>query len=149
MNHNLTITKANLNHRGVKTRHLFGKLIGLIVLLSLLIGPTKVVCGDAPSLTEYQVKALFLMNFTKYVEWPVEAFAQADSPFRIGVLGEDKFGDDLKKAVAGKAVNGRDIVIQKLDRDDDTSKCQILFVCASEKSHLGEILNKVKSILVR
>lgn len=99
--------------------------------------------AQPPVFTEYQVKALFLLNFTKYVDWPATAFGQADSPITIGVIGENHFGEDLKKAVEGKSVNGRKIVILPLESESDWSKCHILFISASEKKRLPEILAKV------
>src|ERR1041385_7150817 len=78
----------------------------LLAVLILLLSGDVVFCSEA-SFTEYQVKALFLLNFTKYVDWPNTVFADAKTPITIGVYGENKFGDDLEKAVSGKSVNGR------------------------------------------
>jgi len=125
-----------------------GALMRLLVLLALTMGFMPQARGEASSFTEYQVKALFLLNFTKYVEWPAETFAQPDSPVTIAVLGEDSFGDDLNKAVAGKMVGGRKIIILPIASDDDWRKCQILFISASEKKRLPEILARLKSLPV-
>jgi hypothetical protein len=97
---------------------------------------------------EYQVKALFLLNFTKYVDWPPAAFAGTNAPIVIGLYGEDKFGDALTNAVAGQTVSGRQIVIQPIEKDGDFGKCQMLFISDSEKNHLGEILDKIKALPV-
>ena len=118
-----------------------------VVRLCLLLGTLLQINwrseAQPPVFTEYQVKALFLLNFTKYVDWPATAFGQADSPITIGVIGENHFGEDLKKAVEGKSVNGRKIVILPLESESDWSKCHILFISASEKKRLPEILAKV------
>jgi hypothetical protein len=144
-NRNFAVRKVTYINQVAKTGHLLAKLTGLMVLLGLLAAPNRSICGDAPSLTEYQVKALFLLNFTKYVEWPAETFESADSAFKIGVVGEDRFGEDLKKAMTGKMVNGRAITVQQLGKEVDGSKFQILFISASEKNRLREILDKVKT----
>ena len=94
------------------------------------------------SMTEYQVKALFLCNFLKYVDWP----AGATGPIVIGVLGQDNFNDSLPNAVEGKNINGRVIVIKHLSADDEVSGCAILFVSSSENSQLSEILGKTGSL---
>jgi YfiR/HmsC-like len=104
--------------------------------------------GGEPSFTEYQVKALFLFNFTKYVDWPVEAFAETNTPITIGVYGENKFGDDLPKAVSGKSVGGRAITVRRIENTDDLGKCHILFIGGSDQKHLGEILDKIKALPV-
>jgi YfiR/HmsC-like len=124
------------------------RVMSLALLAVLMLASSPGVCGDAPSLTEYQVKALFLLNFTKYVEWPDAAFEQADAPITIGVVGENHFGEDLKKAVEGKSVNGRKIIIVSLETESDWSKCRILFISGSEKKRLAEILGKIGTLPV-
>jgi hypothetical protein len=123
-------------------------VIGVALFCGLLAGTLRAECGEAGVFTEYQVKALYLLNFTKYVDWPAEAFAGADAPITIGVLGENHFGDDLKTAVEGKTVNGRAIVVQAFNKDSDWGKCHVLFISGSEKKRLGEILGKVKTLPV-
>ncbi|MDB6112685.1 MAG: hypothetical protein JWR69_4435 [Pedosphaera sp.] len=129
-----------------KAKHLLAKLAVLLVLVALLPGAGRGIGGESPALTEYQVKALFLLNFAKYVDWPAEAFAEDTTPITIGLLGENKFGDDLTRAVAGKSFGGRSIVIRQIVREEDWGKCHILFISASEKQHLAEILVKVKTM---
>jgi len=82
---------------------------------------------------EYQVKAAFLLNFTKFVEWPPAAFTDEHSPLAICILGEDPFGNALSEIVKGEAVNGREIVIQRIGRAPAPKACQVLFVSRSEK----------------
>jgi len=123
-------------------------VIGVALFCGLLAGTRRADCGEAGGFTEYQVKALFLLNFAKYVDWPEEAFAGANTPITIGVVGENHFGDNLKKAVEGKIVNGRAIVVQAVEKDDELCKCHVLFISASEKKRLGEILGKVKTLPV-
>ncbi len=93
------------------------------------------------TMSEYQVKALFLCNFVKYVEWPA-----GTGPIIIGILGEDNFNDSLKNAVEGKSVNGRVILIKHLSAGDDLKGCSILFISSSENSQLGGILGKTSTL---
>jgi len=123
------------------------KLVSLVIFLGMPLGVARVARGDE-SMPEYQVKALFLLNFTKYVSWPGGAFPGTNTPVVIGVYGEDKFGGALKKVVEGKTVSGRQIIIQTIDRSGGAEKCQILFISDSEKKHLGEILDKLKALPV-
>ncbi|MGH9510027.1 MAG: YfiR family protein, partial [Terriglobales bacterium] len=99
-------------------------------------------CLNAPAQeaapTEYQVKAAFLYNFGKYVEWPPGVLA-ADS-FAICVLGDDPFGSALDRIIEGKSVQGRKLVAYRLGRVEDSGKCQVLFVSASENGRLAHIL---------
>src|SRR5687767_9459688 len=78
--------------------------------------------------TEYQIKAAFVYNFTKFVEWPPERFASATDPIVIGVMGTNPFGDDLKKAVQGRKVGGRTIVVIDLVPATEHPPVHVLFV---------------------
>jgi hypothetical protein len=137
----------NTGDRPLRKAGVVRKAIGLIAFLGLLSGMVGVAGGDV-SMTEYQVKALFLLNFTKYVDWPPTSFVETNTPIIIGLYGENRFGDALNKAVEGKTISGRRIIVQSIDRDDDLGKCQILFISDSEKSRLGEILDRVKALPV-
>jgi hypothetical protein len=90
--------------------------------------------------TEYQVKAAFLFNFAKFVEWPEAAPGEARAPFVLGVLGDDPFGGDLASIVVGQAIRGRAILIRKYHYGDDLRVCQVLFVSVSERPHVAQIL---------
>ncbi len=116
-------------------------------LMSLLLG-VNLGYGGESAYTEYQVKALFLLNFTRYVDWPPAAFAGTNTPITIGLYGEDKFGDALKQAVGGQTVGGRRIIVQPIEKGGDPGKCQLLFISASEKNRLGEILGQIKALPV-
>jgi len=94
------------------------------------------------TMSEYQVKALFLCNFVKYVDWP----AGATGPIIIGILGQDNFNNSLANAVEGKKINGREIVIKHLSAEDNLNDCSILFISSSENSQLSEILNKTGTL---
>ena len=94
--------------------------------------------------TEYQVKAAFLFNFTKFIDWPDMAFANAHAPIVLGIVGDDPFGSDLGQTVAGQVVKGRPISIQKYRFGDDLRRYHILFVSPSEQTHIPNILLSVQ-----
>ena len=93
---------------------------------------------------EYQVKATYLFNFAHYVEWPATAFADAQAPFVIGVLGDDPFDTALDEAVRGEKVNNRSLVVRRFKRGEDVGDCQILFISRSETSALERIFASLK-----
>lgn len=101
--------------------------------------------GGESTFTEYQVKALFLLNFTKYVDWPATAVADTNTHVTIGIYGDNQFGDNLQKAVAGRVVNGRSIVIRQIDNTNDLVKCQVLFLNCPEPKDAAKILALVKT----
>jgi hypothetical protein len=91
------------------------------------------VCRAADESLEYQVKAAFLLNFTKFIDWPPTAFADANSPVAICILGDDPFGGTLNQIVAGEVVNNRKVVAQRTKRIPPPKSCHVLFVSPSEK----------------
>ena len=95
-------------------------------------------------MTEYQVKALFLFNFVKYVDWPPGAFPETNTPITIGVLGRIKFGDNLIHAVEGKTVKRPNSSSSSsgFSPAKDLGGCQIFFISDSEKERLREIMGK-------
>jgi hypothetical protein len=113
----------------------------LLLLLALGRGATW---AEAPSASEYEVKAAFLYNFAKFVEWPPAAFADQSSALVIGVLGDDPFGVDLDRVVEDKTVNGRALVVRRFKRLEDLTACHILFVSASESGRLAHILDLLR-----
>ena len=105
--------------------------------------------GDADS-SEYLIKAGFVFNFAKFVEWPSAAFAQPDSPIVIGILGTDPFGNVIDRIVEDKKIGTRGFVVRRFKwaRDSrdlkDLRECKILFVSSSERAHIDEILQGLK-----
>src|ERR1041385_1956693 len=93
---------------------------------------------------EYQVKATFLFNFAKFVEWPPNAFADANTPYVIGVLGQDPFGSYLDETVRGERVNNRPLVVQRYRHAGEIRHCHVLFISRSESEHLDQIVSSLK-----
>ncbi|HVS54614.1 MAG TPA: YfiR family protein [Opitutaceae bacterium] len=113
-----------------------GTLAGLLgFFLLLLAGPTARAAEGAVS-KEYQLKAAFLYNFTKFVEWPAARFAEANSPIVIGVLGQNPFGGELEKITEGRTVNGRAIVVKVITTAEEASTVHLLFVPRGEETRL-------------
>src|SRR5438270_284836 len=82
------------------------------------------IAADTQQSLEYQVKAAFLLNFTKFIEWPAEA--AADGTFSICILGDDPFAGALDRIVEGETVNGRKLSVERIHRQQQHS-CQMIF----------------------
>lgn len=97
--------------------------------------------------TESQVEAIYLFNFSRFIEWPAEPAPAAT--FSLCVLGEDPFGAFLDATLAGETVAGRNFVARRISKPEDALGCRILFVSASEQSHLNELFDVLakKSVL--
>ena len=90
--------------------------------------------AEEPVSKEYQLKAAYLYNFTKFVEWPAPRFADELSPLIIGVLGRNPFGDELDKIVRGRTVNGRAIRVLVITTTEEMRTAHVLFVPAGEET---------------
>ena len=85
----------------------------LLWSLGLLLGLPESASGQDVNSNEYQIKAVFLFNFVQFVDWPASSFPTADTPIRIGVLGDDPFERTLEAAVQGETVRQRPIVVHR------------------------------------
>lgn len=93
---------------------------------------------------EYDLKAAFLYHLTQFVEWPAGAFAAADSPLVIGVLGQDPFGGVLDEMVRNEVVKNRRLTVQRFRRQDEIPPCHVLFIASSEEARLEEIFARIR-----
>ena len=116
---------------------------GWMVFLLLVAGSLKL-SAQPTAPAEYQIKAVFLFNFARFVDWPPKAFPDADSPFVIGVLGDDPFGSYLDETVRGEKVNGHPLTVQRYRRVSDVKACQVLFISRSEADRLDQILASLR-----
>jgi len=94
--------------------------------------------------SEYELKAAFLFNFAKFVDWPSNSFANPEAPFLMCVLGPDPFGGALDGALRGKVIAEHPVNVIRVKHVADLAGCQILFVAASESHLLPEILAKLR-----
>ncbi len=89
---------------------------------------------------EYQVKAAFLFNFAKFVEWPAGSFKNPSDGIHICILGDDPFGTALSGLLAGQKINARPLIGAHFSEVKEVIGCQILFISTSERKNLRNIL---------
>ena len=135
-----------MNMPGLPGGTLSARITCVVILMTLLMsgvtgGTSK---SFADSLQEYQIKAAFLYNFAKFVEWPAAAFKDAQSTVTLCILGNDPFGDALD-SLREKTIEGRRLVIRRVSKIEEADRCHILFVSASEKESLSHILKVIRS----
>jgi hypothetical protein len=116
----------------------------LFVFGVLFLGGRDFAAQTATS-KEYQVKAGFLYNFAHFTEWPTNALADTNSPFVIGILGDDPFSTDLDELVRGEKVNNHPLIIQRYQQVEEIKACHVLFVSRSETKRLERIFTSLKS----
>lgn len=121
-----------------RTKTLRHCAIGTAVVCFCLIFGLKAF-GQEPA-PEYQIKAAFLFNFAKFVDWPPDAFSNAKSPIVIGILGKNVFGHYLADTIRDKAVNNRRFEFKEFTSVNEATNCQILFISPSMKDNLPAIV---------
>src|SRR6202035_5348467 len=99
---------------------------------------THVIEAQTNPPSEYQLKAAFLFNFAKFVDWPSNSFPDSHS-FAICVLGKDPFGRLLDDALSNKTIADRSVVIERLKDKSEARRCQTVFISSSESAHLPDI----------
>jgi len=90
------------------------------------------------------LKAVYLLNFAQFVEWPTNAFTDVAAPFVIGILGESAFGKNLDEIVASETVHNHKIIVRHYHDVQEVTACQILFIGPSESTRLDRIFETLR-----
>jgi len=93
---------------------------------------------------EYQVKAVFLFNFSQFVEWPEQTFDNPKSPLIIGILGKDPFGSFLEEAIQNEEINGHPLSLKRFQKLDQVDTCHILFINPDISSKMDLVTKSLK-----
>lgn len=121
-----------------------------VVRFSLIVGLG--VLGPAAAQTqtadEYQVKAAYMYNLAKFVDWPSDAFDGPSQPIMFCVLGQTPLSLPLQDALAGKVVGQRPLVFRVLADSRQAGDCKVLFISLPDKNRLHQTLEQVKSLHV-
>jgi hypothetical protein len=113
--------------------------------LILATGTPAAMAENAAPL-DYQVKAAYLVNFPKYLDWPAGAFADTNSPITVAILGDADVANEFANMIqGGKTIGGHPIVLQRITKEEEIrNDFQVLFIATSERSRIAAILEKVK-----
>ena len=127
-------------HNCVSNRYLCVWQCPTAVILMLALLHIPVLQAQQPKVSEYQVKATYLYNFGRFVQWPANATATKGDSFSICVLGQDPFGPTLDSTLAGETLDGKPLAVKRISTPRDAGECRILFISSTEENHLKEIL---------
>ncbi len=118
--------------------------IALLALAgALLWGSARPACASALAASEYDIKAAYLYNFVKFVQWPPAALPVDDKPFCIGVLGDDPFQGRLESLLNGKLAQGHPVAVQHFKNQSEADHCQIVFVGVSDHDRREAVLTQL------
>jgi hypothetical protein len=117
-----------------------------VVLLCATCAVTAPGADDAG--LEYKVKAGFLFNFAKFVEWPAKTLPTSSSAIILGVLADDPAAPVLRQALQNKVANGRPLTVRFLSDPTGLSACHIFFLSRGQKARMEEVLSKLEGVPV-
>ncbi|MCZ7626657.1 MAG: YfiR family protein [Candidatus Methylomirabilis sp.] len=135
------MTSTSLTRSGLKP--LIRKAVIGMMVVGCTGGPVRLAGAADPAPPEYQVKAAFLYQFVKFVEWPSQAFRSGHNQVVIGVLGEGPMGRALA-AVQGKTAKGRVVAVERYKTVAELDYCHVLFISSSMDDQLPAILKRMK-----
>jgi len=93
--------------------------------------------------TEYELKAAYLFNFGKFVQWPTEAFKKTNDPFIIGIYGKNPFGEILQQTIQNKTLQNRPVILINVTTPEEAETCHVLFICKTDKLQLTQIIQAI------
>lgn len=138
-----------ITHRWYRMKYL--KLILVFTFYTLL--PTAMLTAlstpnntyaQGPKPTEYQVKAAFLYNFVKFIEWPP---THNDSEIILYVLGKDPFGSAFD-SIKQKRIKGKKLVVKRISSIRDLEDCSMLFISSSEEANIKDIIGAIDDLSI-
>ncbi|MGB5063131.1 MAG: YfiR family protein [Candidatus Competibacter sp.] len=92
--------------------------------------------------SEYAVKAAYLYNFAKFVEWPPGAFSKNDAPLVICIAGDNPFGDTLT-VISNKTVDNHPVEVRNTSVMASFDRCHIIFISRAEQGRFKTVLAKL------
>lgn len=117
--------------------------MGAWMSVVLLLG-TLAASADSPVSKEYQIKAAFLYNFAKFVDWPPEHLPAPPAPIVIGVFGKNPFGSELENVVRNRKINDRELVVKAVNSAEEARGTDILFFSAAEDERAAQLIEQLR-----
>ena len=133
----MRLRKTNLCKR---TYYQLLMLCQLAVLVFAFLNPPSV---ESKGATEYQIKAAYLFNFTRFFEWPNGAFVSENETFRICVLGDTPFGDELLHLEKRHYLE-HPLRVNLSVSIDQARSCHLVYISSSEAQREDYILSKFR-----
>jgi len=124
------------------------KSLIVFLLISAWIGAIGIHCGNAQptgAAVEYKIKAAFLLNFAKFINWPDDSFTEDSPSFKVCVLGNNPFGSALS-TIESRTVANRKVDLSYVNTLEEAMGCHLLFISVSEKDNLVHIYEALKDL---
>jgi hypothetical protein len=112
--------------------------------MAIFLGMPLVAPVRGQGVEEYRVKAAFVYNFAKFVEWPSQAFKTPEDPMVVCVLGHNPLGNALENVIRGKSIEGRAFAFRQVSDAEEANACQILFVSSLDGKRFHSLCGNLK-----
>jgi hypothetical protein len=132
--------------RNSRHRQRFGAALFAFLLGAAALAPAvpAAAAGVQSAVSEERVQAAYLHKFLNYADWPPSSFPQLETPYVIGVAGDDTVADELARIAAGRSVNNRGVIVKRLLPGDSVNELHMLYVGRNERARLGQWLRQAK-----
>jgi hypothetical protein len=136
------MSSPRIRHLNCRWRFPRRKLLrcGALLLFAASAGNARTANSSPSPLTEYQVKAAYLFNFTRFVEWPVASTADSSPTFNVCIYGRDPFGNVLDRTIENQKIHDKPVAVQRISHPRDAANCAIIFISDSEQPHISQLL---------
>jgi len=111
-----------------------------LIACSVLLNACSITLAQNEENAEYPIKLAFLYNFTKFVEWPLGSYREANAPLVICIVGHDPFSPDLEADLRTRKVGDHPVDVRPLRATDRVNACHVVFVPVTEKDHADKIM---------
>jgi len=109
-------------------------------VVGLVLASTPLAAQAPDESLEYGVKAAYLLNFSRYVQWPEDTTVSAPAPLVICIHGSNPFGDQLERTVRGRTSGGRPIAVRHTESIAEARACQVVFMSQAEWRRRPDVL---------
>ena len=107
--------------------------IGVCLLLFWILAVPPGSGAQAKTAAEYELRAAFVYNFAKFVEWPAESFDNSGSPIQVCIAGDALVAEAFQNVLGSKTVNKRELLVRRLTKTPELRTCQILYDAGDAK----------------
>jgi hypothetical protein len=139
--HDTEFLRCNPQGRGTRNPH-HPRLWLTAAALAWALAACPFLQAQGSKPTDYDVKAAYIYNFGRFVEWPASVTANSDS-FKVCVLGQDPFGPALDATLAGEKIAGKSVAAKRISTPQEAAGCQILFMSSAEGRQLGKLIESL------
>jgi hypothetical protein len=136
-------TPAEKSKRGARPIAGFAASWLLAALMAAALAWPPALRAEDALQREYEIKAAFLYNFIRYIDWPSDATVAPGGIFTIGIVGDTPVGP-VFSPLNKKQIKGCTVVVKEVSSAKDLEDCQVVFICASEKARVTQILGELK-----